>query len=152
MEEQISVSPRCEDQPCVTGDWFVAGFAHQVTANAGAEVEAFPANAEWFKARRMMMATSSIHCTCTCRGVHLAGSRYISRHTSTGSGILGASAFACAVPVAATTVGFGSFSVEPIVLNDDSGCSCERYVHAGIASTNAAKAENAIADISSLTS
>ena len=32
---------RCEDQPCVKGDWFVAGCAHQVTADAGAEVKAF---------------------------------------------------------------------------------------------------------------
>ena len=32
----------CEDQPCVTGDRFVAGFA-QVTADAGAEVMAFNA-------------------------------------------------------------------------------------------------------------
>ena len=30
-------------------DRFVAGFAHQVTADAGAEVEAFNAYAEWFK-------------------------------------------------------------------------------------------------------
>ena len=36
-----------EDQPCVTGDRFVAGFAHQVTADAGAEVKAFNAYAEW---------------------------------------------------------------------------------------------------------
>ena len=35
----------CENQPCVTG--FVAGFAHQVTADAGAEVKAFNANAKW---------------------------------------------------------------------------------------------------------
>ena len=33
----------CVDQPCVTGDRFVAGFAHQVIAEAGAEVEAFTA-------------------------------------------------------------------------------------------------------------
>ena len=39
----------CEDQPCVTGDRFVAGFAHQVTADVGAEVEAFNAFAEWCK-------------------------------------------------------------------------------------------------------
>ena len=37
----------CEDQPCVTGDRFVAGFAHQVTADAGAEVKAFNAYAKW---------------------------------------------------------------------------------------------------------
>ena len=36
----------CEDQLCVTGDRFIAGFAHQVTADAGAEVEAFNAYAE----------------------------------------------------------------------------------------------------------
>ena len=35
----------CENQPCVTG--FVAGFAHQVTADAGAEVKAFNAYANW---------------------------------------------------------------------------------------------------------
>ena len=35
----------CEDQPCVTGDRFVAGLAHKVTADAGAEVEAFNAYA-----------------------------------------------------------------------------------------------------------
>ena len=28
----------CEDQPCVTGDRFVAGFAHQAIADAGVEV------------------------------------------------------------------------------------------------------------------
>ena len=39
----------CEDQPCVTGDGLVAGFAHQVTADAGAEVKAFNAYAEWCK-------------------------------------------------------------------------------------------------------
>ena len=39
----------CQDQPCVTSDWFVAGFAHQVTADAGADVKAFTAYAEWFK-------------------------------------------------------------------------------------------------------
>ena len=39
----------CEDQFCVTGDRFVAGFAHQVTADAGAEFEAFNAYAEWCK-------------------------------------------------------------------------------------------------------
>ena len=39
----------CEDKPCVTGDRFVAGFAHQVTADADAEVEAFNAYAEWCK-------------------------------------------------------------------------------------------------------
>ena len=39
----------CEDQPCVTGGWFVAGFAQQVTADAGAEVKAFNAYAEWWK-------------------------------------------------------------------------------------------------------
>ena len=37
----------CEDQSCVTGDRFVAGFAHQVTADAGAEVKAFNAYAKW---------------------------------------------------------------------------------------------------------
>ena len=37
------------DHPCVTGDSFVAGFAHQVTADAGADVKAFTAYAEWFK-------------------------------------------------------------------------------------------------------
>ena len=37
----------CEDQLCVTGDRFVAGFAHQVTADAGAEVKAFNAYAKW---------------------------------------------------------------------------------------------------------
>ena len=37
----------CEDKPCVTDDRFVAGFAHQVTADADAEVEAFNAYAEW---------------------------------------------------------------------------------------------------------
>ena len=35
----------CEDQRCVTGDRFVARFAHQVTA--GAEVKAFNAYAKW---------------------------------------------------------------------------------------------------------
>ena len=35
----------CENQPCVTGS--VAGFAHQVTADAGAEVKAFNADAKW---------------------------------------------------------------------------------------------------------
>ena len=30
----------CEDKPCITGDRFVAGFAHQVTADADDEVEA----------------------------------------------------------------------------------------------------------------
>ena len=39
----------CEDQPCLTGDGLVAGFAHQVTADAGAEVKAFNAYAEWCK-------------------------------------------------------------------------------------------------------
>ena len=39
----------CEDQPCVTGDRFVAGFAHPVTADGDAEVEAFNAYAEWCK-------------------------------------------------------------------------------------------------------
>ena len=37
----------CEDKPCVTGDRFLAGFAHQVTADA--EVEAFNAYAKWCK-------------------------------------------------------------------------------------------------------
>ena len=60
-------------------------------SNAGAEVEAFTAYVEWFKARRMTMATSSIHCTCTCRGVHHDVSSCILRRASTGSGILGAS-------------------------------------------------------------
>ena len=36
---------------------------------------------------------------------------------------------ACAALVAAETVGFGSFPVEPIVLDDDSCCFCERHVH-----------------------
>ena len=40
---------RCEDQPCVTGDRFVAGFAYQVTVGTGAEVEAFNAYAKWCK-------------------------------------------------------------------------------------------------------
>ena len=39
----------CEDKPCVTGDRFVAGFAHQVTADSDAEDEAFNAYAEWCK-------------------------------------------------------------------------------------------------------
>ena len=39
----------CEDQPHVTGDQFVAGFAHHVTADAGAEVKAFNAYAVWCK-------------------------------------------------------------------------------------------------------
>ena len=38
-----------EDKPCVTGDRFVAGFAHQVTADADDKVEAFNAYAEWCK-------------------------------------------------------------------------------------------------------
>ena len=37
----------CEDQPCVTGDRFVTGFAHQVTADAGAVVKAFNTYAKW---------------------------------------------------------------------------------------------------------
>ena len=37
----------CEDQPCVTGDGLVAGFAHHVTTDAGAEVKAFNAHAKW---------------------------------------------------------------------------------------------------------
>ena len=41
----------CEDQSCVTGDRIVAGFAHQATADAGAEVKAFNAYAEWCKAQ-----------------------------------------------------------------------------------------------------
>ena len=39
----------CEDEHCVTGDQFVAGFAHHVTAVAGAEFEAFNAYAVWCK-------------------------------------------------------------------------------------------------------
>ena len=39
----------CEDKPFVTGDRFVARFAHQVTSDADAEVEAFNAYAEWCK-------------------------------------------------------------------------------------------------------
>ena len=39
----------CEDKPFVTGDRFVAGFAHQVTSDADAEVEAFNAYAGWCK-------------------------------------------------------------------------------------------------------
>ena len=39
----------CEDQPFVTGDGLVEGFAHQVTADAGAEVKAFNGHAEWCK-------------------------------------------------------------------------------------------------------
>ena len=39
----------CEDKPCVTGDRFVAGFAHKVTTNADDDVEAFNAYAEWCK-------------------------------------------------------------------------------------------------------
>ena len=39
----------CEDQPHVTGDQFVSGFAHHVTADAGAEVKAFNAYAVWCK-------------------------------------------------------------------------------------------------------
>ena len=39
----------CEDQPHVTGDQFVAGIAHHVTADAGAEVKAFNAYAVWCK-------------------------------------------------------------------------------------------------------
>ena len=39
----------CEDQPCVTGDRFVAGFAYQVSAGTGAEVEAVNAYAKWCK-------------------------------------------------------------------------------------------------------
>ena len=45
------------------------------------------------KARRMTMATSSIRCTCTCRGVHHDGSSCILCRASSGSEILGASAF-----------------------------------------------------------
>ena len=39
----------CEDQPCVAGDRFVAGFAHQLTADKIVEFEAFNAYAEWCK-------------------------------------------------------------------------------------------------------
>ena len=47
---KLSVSRSiCEDQLCVTGDQFLAGFAHQVTADAGAEVEAFNAYVVWCK-------------------------------------------------------------------------------------------------------
>ena len=47
----LSMSSRssCEDQPCVTGDRFVEGFAHQVTAGTGTEVEALHAYAKWCK-------------------------------------------------------------------------------------------------------
>ena len=46
----------CEDRPCVTG--FVAGFAHQVTADAGAEVKAFIAYLNGLKTRRRLTVTS----------------------------------------------------------------------------------------------
>ena len=36
-------------KPCVTGDRFVAGFAHQLTPDADAQDEAFNAYAEWCK-------------------------------------------------------------------------------------------------------
>ena len=39
----------CEDQPRVTGDCFVAGFAYQVMVGTGAEVEAFNVCAKWCK-------------------------------------------------------------------------------------------------------
>ena len=70
------------------------GSAHQVTADADAEVETFNAYVgNGVKTRRKTMATSSVRCTCTCRGVRCAGSSYNLRRASTGSGILGASAF-----------------------------------------------------------
>ena len=65
---------------------------------------------------------------------------------------------AYAAPVVNATVGFASLLVKPIVSDDDSCVYCERHVHASIAPTNAAvvifaaKAETAIADISSLSS
>ena len=105
MEEQISVSPRCEDQPCVTGDRFVAVFAHQVIADAGAEVKAFNAYAK----RRLTITSRKL-------------------------------------------------STPALLPQMPPSRNLPETLDAGIASTNAAiekivaKAENAIADISSLTS
>ena len=47
----LSMSSRssCEDEPCVTGDRFVEGIAHQVTAGTGADVEVLNAYAKWCK-------------------------------------------------------------------------------------------------------
>ena len=110
MEEQISVSPRCEDQPCVTGDRFVAVFAHQVIADAGAEVKAFNAYAKCVQTGRRLTITSR------------------------------------------------KLSTPALLPQMPPSRNLPETLDAGIASTNAAiekiaaKAENAIADISSLTS
>ena len=76
----------CEDQLCVTGDQFVAGFAHHVTADAGAEFEAFNAYAEWCEGQ----AHDDGHLQEIL--AHLSWSALRRLQLSTGSGILGASA------------------------------------------------------------
>ena len=98
------------------------------------------------KTRRKTMATSSVRCTCTCRGVHCAGSSHNLRRASTGSGILVASAFnpcrycrGCNTWLRFSPCGAHRLQVMTLV------ASCERHVHsatidvnASIASTNAA--------------
>ena len=42
-----AVATAVKIKPCVTGDGLVAGFAHHVTTDAGAEVKAFNAYAKW---------------------------------------------------------------------------------------------------------
>ena len=114
----------CEDEPCVTGDRFVAGFAHQVTADAGAEVKAFNACGEWCKGQahddghqqEILAPTPAAYAApapvveyiAPAPAVFYAAPAQVVEY-------LAPAPLTYAAPVAAAAVGFGSFLVEPIV-------------------------------------
>ena len=78
----------CENQLCVAGDRFVAGLRQTQMLRSRRSTLTW----DGVKTRRKTMATSRKRCTCTCRGVHCAGSSCTLRRASTGCGIFDASA------------------------------------------------------------
>ena len=105
----------CKDQPCVTG--FVAGFAHQLTADANVEFEAFNAYAEWcsdqaqvdgHQQETIKASTSVVEYIAPAPAVFYAAPAQVVEY-------LAPAPLAYAAPVAAATVGFGSLLVEPTV-------------------------------------
>ena len=79
--------------------------------------------------RRRLTVTSSIRCTCTCCGGHR-----ILRSTSTGSGILGASAFSlCRTSVRGQDLSVDlSDCVNDVQINSLLYCSDQDEIHATV--------------------
>ena len=119
--EYISLAPAVYAAPALVAP--APGFAYQVTADADAEVETFNAYVGWCKDQVQddghQQYTLHLHPSwSTSRRLQL----YLYAAPAQVVEYLAPAPLAYAAPVAAETVGFGSFPVEPIILDDDSCC------------------------------